>query len=154
MGIYYAEQVGLPSLPILMQTWGVPTLRKEVVHQNLPEEHILPEETLESTVEMVTESQNVNLTISLQTVLMSGWFIGAIGILYSVGLFLLTKPTSALGDIASTNPDLLLGLLVLIEAAVFEETIYRLCMQNFLVSKFKNTFFAILLTSIVWTLFP
>lgn len=183
LGMYYCAVSGYPSLPLLLRKFS-PAPVQDLTIPNPPEDQpgvLSIENEVPQPIETVAdfyvqptpivqaqpESQpaaDVLPDIRWKNYFIAVFGASAISILYSVVLFLLTKPhpsqimqqvfRSASSELSGTVN--LQTILFVIEVAIAEELVFRLGIQNFLVKTLKlqnkNYWIAILLTSALWTL--
>jgi membrane protease YdiL (CAAX protease family) len=182
LGMHYLASTGYPSFPILLRKFGVASDEKKIItdisdnNADAPAENLkevqLTDPPASDTLEQVhipsaIENQlpsNVLLDIKWKDYFLTILSVSAIGILYSVGLFRLTSPhMSELAQqrfgapsTGSSGPISLQGILFILEVAIFEEIVFRLGIQSFLVKYLKlkgnGYWIAILITSALWTL--
>jgi membrane protease YdiL (CAAX protease family) len=183
VGIYYAARLGYPSFPLLLQKFK-PAADEEVpapvapveVHAETagetdssqlkvaPTSSFLEEAGIPLDGTIVPPTPGLPDDIHWKNLLLVVFGAGALTILYSSILFLLTSPQSSelaqeVFGISSTPAGdqlNLAGVLVLLEFAIAEEIIFRLGIQNFLARymrlESRTYWIAILLTSTLWTL--
>jgi len=171
LGMYYAAELGYPSFPILLKKFKIPVAEENL---NLVAEIDKAETSQENQDSDLSSTQVENVVVKhpvLDLLIPINWKeyfikilgVTAVSILYSILLFLLTKPhMSELAQQKFGAPSANLesavtiqGIFVLFEFAIAEEIVFRLGIQNFLVKYLKlqnNYWIAIVITSALWTL--
>ncbi len=172
LGMYYAAELGYPSFPILLKKFKIPSVEENPTLVTQIENAEIPQENQDSSLSStqgdnaVAKPPAIDLSISIKwkEYFISVLGVSAIGIVYSIILFLLTKPhmselaqqkfgspTQALGNAVTIQ-----GFLLFFEIAIAEEIIFRLGIQNFLVKylnlQTNNYWIAIFITSVLWTI--
>ncbi|MBL0347542.1 CPBP family intramembrane glutamic endopeptidase [Candidatus Villigracilis affinis] len=172
LGMYYAAELGYPSLPILLKKFKIPAVEEKLNPVAEIEKTETSQEYQDSDLSS-TQADNVAVKPPVIDLLISiNWKeyfikvlgVSAVSIIYSIILFLLTKPhMSELAQQKFGTPSANLanaitiqGILVLFEFAIAEELVFRLGIQNFLVKYLNlqnnNYWIAIVITSVLWTL--
>lgn len=171
VGIHFCKSMGLVSFPFLMEKFGTPKVEiAETSHCDteipLEENALLETETVN--LDTIEHSGNIQENIlprpGLRNMILSSSAVAFAGIVFSVLLFWMTKPS--ISDIIMTRfaidpsnniqtPTLLTILIVLVFAFA-EEIIFRLGIQNFFAKCFRwqshKYWLAIILTTSIWTL--
>ena len=172
LGMYYASEMGYPSFPMLLKRFKIPIINEST--QIVPEikENELSEDSFDVDPLPIQYEQepekapvgDILLPTGLKKYLLLGLGGGVISIIYSVILFLLTKPQMSdlmqqRFGLPTTNPEntiTITVILALFEVSIAEEIIFRLGIQNFLAKylKLQNNkyWIAIVITSALWTL--
>lgn len=176
LGMYYAAELGYPSFPIILKKTkktiteeGI-TLTTEFERPEISQDIQTPDSASiqtentppgEKPKKVIT---NLIFPINWKEYFITVFGVSAVGILYSIILFMLTKPQiSVLAQqklgVSSANFEstvTIQGILVLFEFAIAEEIIFRLGIQNYLAKYLKlqdnNYWIAIIITSVLWTL--
>jgi membrane protease YdiL (CAAX protease family) len=181
VGIYYCNLLDLPSLPILMNTFGLSESEThstiQLQHVSIPFEEneintgLVDEITDENDIKIEKVAEHVPHHIPVRDYNLKNYFtsviIVAIGaVLFSSILFYITSPRAsdlvrqAMG-LNTANASYfykpsLFAVVIMLEFALAEEVVFRLGIQNFIASKFSwqgsEYWNAILLSSFLWTL--
>lgn len=173
LGMYYAAGLGYPSFPILLKKFKIPSAEEGLNLVTQIENNEISQENQDSSLSS-TQDDNavvkpppaVDLLISInwKEYFIKVLGVSAISIVYSIVLFLLTKPhmselvqqkfgssTENLGGAVTIQ-----GILLFLEVAIAEEIVFRLGIQNFLAKHLNlqnnNYWIAIVITSVLWTL--
>jgi len=176
LGMYYAAELGYPSFPILLKKFKIPVAEENL---NLVAETDKTETSQENQssdlfsaqAETIPQDEIVKRPVTdlLISINWKEYFIkvlgvSAVSILYTIILFLLTKPQMSelaqqkfgISSVNLENTINIQGILVLFEFAIAEEIVFRLGIQNFLAKYLKlqnnNYWIAIFITSVLWTL--
>jgi membrane protease YdiL (CAAX protease family) len=180
LGMYYLAALGYPSFPVLLRKFGVASDESNTDDNIVDKKADTRAETtdgiqaansiLHETPEQIHVSNRSRPALDLlPDIKWKDYFltvlgVSIIGILYSVALFLVTKPQLSqmwqknVGSPSAgfENVITIQGILLVLEFAVAEEIIFRLGIQSFLVKYLKlegqGYWIAILITSVLWTL--
>jgi hypothetical protein len=170
LGMYYAAELGYPSLPILLGKFKAPVPEEDT---NLVSEIDKTEPSQENQDFDLPSTQAENIAAkrpAVDLLISTTWkeyFIKVLGvscisIIYSILLFGATKPhisefaQQKLGTFSEypENMFAIQQILVLLEFAIAEEIVFRLGIQNFLVKYLKlkgnDYWLAIVITSALW----
>lgn len=168
IGIHYCAQLGIPSFPFFLK--NLEQVKIEIADSSSGEEKEPSPEPFpiekdispfSETIEPVPHSTIVFPSIEVRDMVLSSSMVALGGILFSILLFWLTKPTmSALAqanfgqELTMTN--ILATLVFVLSFAFAEEIAFRLGIQNFLAQHFswqgEKYWLAIILTSFIWTI--
>lgn len=179
LGMYYAAELGYPSLPILLKKFKTPAAEESL---NLVAEIDKTETSQENQDSNLSSTHAKNMAVKhpvIDLLISINWKeyfikvlgVSAVSIFYSIILFLLTKPhvselvrmselvqrnNFGIPSAGLANAVSIQGILVLFKFAIDEEIVFRLGIQNFLVKYLKlqsnNYWIAIVITSTLWTL--
>lgn len=176
LGMYYTAELGYPSFPILLKKFKIPVAEEnlnlvaevektEISHENYNfDSSSVQAETVPQGEIAKHPVADLLISINWKEYFIKVLGVSVVGILYTITLFLLTKPQLSelaqqkfgVSSVNLANTITIQGILVLFEVAIAEEIVFRLGIQNFLAKYLQlqsnNYWIAIFITSVLWTL--